>query len=1345
MVEALDSAKTYSTKVSQTSKKCVPKHRQIYEMSGAGISDAVKHRKRTTEKFNYLSDSSATEELAVIRDRDTFCMQEMVAKIDNLVVVFSSSCANQLSIEHAMNIRNNIVVLPSGHWVGQDSKKKSLKRAFPCTGINMHDSHFDGYPLFSITADFDYHSGFFVKSDGGGNTILVMGIPSMPGQIQFAEPHIPDDSLPTKDTAASNCEIMKTWGNTQFRCDMDAANDRIKVTDCQEFADIKMANPSESGSEQNEGNSHGISNASKVAFAKNDQQPYSNILPENKPKEKAKDRKNVQEESTDPALVTIPSHLTIIHSSILDCYREVFHSTCNRQKGMCCLRHADIPGLSRSSKVKMECSDLKVVVQKHVPSVRDQQQVISVKAFYCRSKTDEMRGYPDSDGSRKHVDAKANSVPETSRSPSIQANKYEIDGSFLQEWTLLLHALNFEAIIAMEESDSVLFSKVSQIPCLFIFGLSHFKFGSATVLESSVNHINKAKSMFLRCDELCHAFSKLGDSALCNLYLGDIQFLSRHFLDASTYYQKAISRYSSDTVAALFRMVPPSLSTIHSKHGSALRNASKMVDAIQQYKLAMKEAHTTKDRLAANTSLGNLYQSVGENTSALSHYQQSVELSEMLHDYVSLGWAHGNMGNAYLGLFQKDKAIFHLQKSLELTLQHETTPQAIGRAYNNLGTAYQSLGDLDKAQEHYEYAFNQAVFGNDKAGQARVSGNMGNILMLRKKYEEAVQQYTEVLSLSKDRSTISTAHHNRGCANYEWGETKMGEMYGEHVEQQDREKPAVLVSKYYLHGPVFKDISGTLKPRKVTETIAEYYGNGCTDLNEVVKFHEDHLENIKGSSKGLTLSVSLFETNSRTFHRLQDCFVNLGEYSRALLVAEQSRARTLGELMLKRKGWQLQNPLTSPMSFDHIVAVVACIDHPVFYLSYTGARLLGWVFVTKDSNVTMNMFEVPLKDDQFEGKSFDYHLRYSLTEALVERSFEMYREVGDYNEDTSAPVQTLYSLIAQPLLAILEKCGVENANKLVVISDSYTALLPYSSLHDPKTDTFLGDRFSFQMMPSLLTMGILNQLSDTNIVNLPEDDHCMCIVGNPNIPQFKYNDEIWNLGKLPHAKREAESVAHIMKTTPILEAQATKSAVLMRIMNAKIIHLATHGSASSGFLAFGMLVPMGQNEIAHSQGVLLYPEEVEKLNINPALVVLSSCDSGRGAVKADGIQGMARAFILAGAQAVLTTLWRVPDESAAIFMQFFYQYMMDGLESTKALQKAILSIRCFAKYSQYIHWSGYQLTGRDVYLKYAAPEGAHLLEKRLGSSSVFPRLEDTKLLELGLVDATCYPTDVQVC
>ena len=773
-----------------------------------------------------------------------------------------------------------------------------------------------------------------------------------------------------------------------------------------------------------------------------------------------------------------------------------------------------------------------------------------------------------------------------------------------------------------------------------------------------------------------------GNESIASVYLGDIEFTQSRYTEAAKHYSHALKLYNSDNLGKEYRLIVPTFSAISAKLGTAFRNTSKVVDAVQAYRQAIATADSKKDKLSAHTSLGNLFQSVGENASALAEYEHSIKLSEELQDYVSLGWAHGNMGNAYLGLYQRDKGLYHLEKALDLTIEHEPTPQAIGRAYNNLGTAFQALNELDKAEEKYDLALSQAIYGNDLPGQARVYGNIGNVLMLRKDYDRAVPHYTEVLRLSRDRSTVSTAFHNRGCSYYEWAESKKATLPQK--------------ARFTLHGSDFENYEVEHQPsfKSLPNSILKYYQLGRQDLEQVIKYHEETFENIKGSSKGLTLSVSLFETNSRTFHRLQDCLVNLGEWEKALVVAEQSRTRTLGELLVKKKNSMIDHPLTAPLNLQSVTDIVQSQHSVVVYLSYTGARLLGWVLAPTPDKVSMDMFEVPLEDDQFDGKSFDYHLRYSLTEELVERSFEMYRAV-DYKSDGSEPVRKLYKLVCKPLMKVLKKLkdpdSTSGVREMIIIPDSYTCLLPFPCLLDEE-DKFLGDSYSFRIMPSLLTMGIVDQLPSV-VVQVPADGRSMCVVGNPTIPSFVYNGDQWSLGKLPFATREAEWVANILKTTPILHEQATKDAVLMRIMNAKVIHIATHGSASAGFLAFAGMSSARNGETVEAKNVLLYPEDIERLSISPALVVLSSCDSGRGTVKADGILGMARAFILAGAQAVLTTLWRVPDESASVFMQFFYQYLMDGLKASLALQKATLSVRCFTKYSQYIHWSGYQLTG----------------------------------------------------
>ena len=969
----------------------------------------------------------------------------------------------------------------------------------------------------------------------------------------------------------------------------------------------------------------------------------------------------------------------------------------------------------------------------------------------------------------------------------------------------LLHAQDYARIVplAYDGQPPMSFPPDMRIQYIFITGLAYYKMS---------NH-KKSVQYFQNCLEMAEECHRDGDITICNIYIGDIDFSKRKYTDAAVRYQSALYHYSRDSVAKDFRMILPTKSAVWLKCGSAFKNGSRMGDAVAAYEKAVELASSKKDQLSAHTSLGNLFQGIGENGRAMKEYEAAIELATELKDNISLGWNHGNLGNALLGLHQRDKALYHLFKALDMAVVHEMTPQAIGRAYNNLGTAFQSLNELSKAEEQYDLALAQGIYGNDIAGQARVYGNIGNLQMLSKQYDRAVPHYTEVMRLSQDKATITTAHHNRGCAYYDWAEKKKKAFFvtinSTHEESSahkalgisntssavalrgshSNEKLKTLSSsedtltttslsrphfKISLHGPDFKRCEEMYRPKFVPEGVQKYYLQGTRDLDYVIRHHEENFSGIKGSPKGLSLSVSLFESNSRTFHRMQDCLVHLqksddqpSRFEDALLVAEQSRARTLGELLLKRRGPQLEDQLKSPPSIHQLKSIVARQSCPVVYLSYTGERLLGWIlYPTPDNECTINMFEVPLSDTEFDGKSFDYHLRYSLNEQLVEKSFEMYKPF-DSQKDKTEPLEKLYDLVARPLMTMLSKLDGHQKDeqghtetssvkddrnpkesrpnavrKIIIIPDSYTNLLPFTCVLDKETGKFWGDSYYFQIMPSLLTMGILDQLP-TVAVSIPvQYQQMLCVVGNPTIPRFKFNNDDWDLGKLPHATKEAEWVSHILKCNPILHEQATKDAVMMRLMNAKVIHLATHGSAASGFLAFAGM--NSTKEAIDAKKVLIYPEEIESLNISPALVVLSSCDSGRGVFKADGIQGMARAFILAGAQAVLTALWRVPDESACIFMQFFYQYLVDGLRGTESLHKAIISLRCFSKYSQYIHWSGYQLTGREFQFDVNHSSSRTQLSTKLGPASIFPRLDLLKELEDVFVNSPRLPTDVQV-
>ena len=824
-----------------------------------------------------------------------------------------------------------------------------------------------------------------------------------------------------------------------------------------------------------------------------------------------------------------------------------------------------------------------------------------------------------------------------------------------------------------------------------------------------------------------------GARFLACLYLGDIHSIEGDYLGAVSYYGKATSCYTSSpppsSVAAAYCPQTPSLSSLYLKQGANLRKASKIMAAIEAYRNAIKTAvHNRKDRLAAYTGLGTLHHALGDHTSAVQQYTEALGLAEEEGDLVSLGHAHGNIGNAYVGLHQRDKALFHLVKSLDLTLENDPVPQAIGRAYNNLGTAYQSLGELDRAEEYYQLALGQCIYGKDPAGQARAYGNLGNVAMLKKDHDAAIASFTETLQISNDSAILIAAHHNRGCCLSE----KARKMTSGAIDDTNR---------ITFHGP-----SMACDQRLLSEPVRSLYSEALGDLKDVIKSHEDTLHSIKGSGEGLGLSVSLAESSSRTFHHMQDCLCALGRSSDALMYAEQSRARSLGELLLRKKGAQFGRLFSPPLSSGDISCIVLEQSVNVVYLSYTGASLLVWVLSPLRGRVVENMIEVRLDGVLFNGSTLEVFLHNTMSELIAKNSLEMF-EFCDYS--SPSPLLPLGSILVQPLLKVLMAVHLGRLpSEIVLVPDSHT-LIPFAALLHPDRSGFLGDRLRLRVMPSLLTMGLMCHTPSTQQlltrVTIPLDSPNFCIVGDPAIPPFRHNGEDWKLGRLPHARKEAEWVAHILGSHALLEEEATKVKVCRRLVEAKLIHIATHGGRVSGFLALAGTQCGSGDCPTEGTDVLLLPSEVEKLTIRAAIVVLSSCDSGRGMVRADGIIGMGRAFLLAGAQSVLTTLWRIPDESAGMFMQFFYQYLVDGLGTTHALQKATLSVRCFKKYSSYSHWGGFQLIGRDVQFVVERTSEDIMLCTRVGGGSAFPRLDLLNKMEDAIVLCTAgRASDVQV-
>jgi CHAT domain-containing protein len=231
--------------------------------------------------------------------------------------------------------------------------------------------------------------------------------------------------------------------------------------------------------------------------------------------------------------------------------------------------------------------------------------------------------------------------------------------------------------------------------------------------------------------------------------------------------------------------------------------------------------------------------------------------------------------------------------------------------------------------------------------------------------------------------------------------------------------------------------------------------------------------------------------------------------------------------------------------------------------------------------------------------------------------------------------------------------------------------------------------------------------------------------------------------RLPGTLREAQRIAGLLGVTPLLgpEALTTK---LKSCRSPLVLHIATHGyfipdfypmsnidiypsniqlddirdlpqgrynwfwsqllhTSSSPFLRAGLLLAGfntwlrgGDPPVEAEEGVLTAAEVLNMDLQETQLVVLSACDTGAGQVlNYEGVSGLRRAFMLAGAKALVMSLWKVPDQQTQELMINFYEHLVNGYSPADALHVAQITVK--AVYPHPFYWGAFICQGDSTH------------------------------------------------
>ena len=305
-------------------------------------------------------------------------------------------------------------------------------------------------------------------------------------------------------------------------------------------------------------------------------------------------------------------------------------------------------------------------------------------------------------------------------------------------------------------------------------------------------------------------------------------------------------------------------------------------------------------------------------------------------------------------------------------------------------------------------------------------------------------------------------------------------------------------------------------------------------------------------------------------------------------------------------------------------------------------------------------------------------------------SFDEILRNSDGNASNASPpvhrklLSVLYDVIVAPIIPLLRE------NELIIVPDGEFFLVPFGALQDTES-RYLCESFSIRIIPSLTCLKM--------IMDAPTDHHCKrgaLVVGDPWVQEVE-NYDGRKPCQLPGARREAEMIAAIAKTSPLIGSDATKEAVLSRLNNVALVHLAAHGESKTGEI---LLAPnlSRESKIPSRKDYLLTMPDVLSVGLKAKLVVLSCCHSGQGEVYDEGVVGIARAFLGAGARSVLVALWAINDDATLEFMRVFYKHLTRGKKASQALSGAINYMRESNEYGATRDWAPFVLIGDDVTL-----------------------------------------------
>ncbi len=699
-----------------------------------------------------------------------------------------------------------------------------------------------------------------------------------------------------------------------------------------------------------------------------------------------------------------------------------------------------------------------------------------------------------------------------------------------------------------------------------------------------------------------------------------------------------------------------------------LGNYAKALDYLER---ALKLKESVGDRAGVANTLGNIgaiHESLGDYAKALDYQERALKLKEGLGDRAGVALTLGNIGTIHDCLGDYAKALDYEDRALKLK-EGVGDRAGVATTLGNIGLIHQSLGDHAKAIDYQERALKLMEELGDRAGVARTLGNIANIHQSLGDYAKELEFRERGLAAGRAIGALDTVVHALS------GIADIHRAAGRFREAIDSARQAIAAMSGLVRGVSEEQGASARGLLSGGFDVGAAAAVALPDAGAALFFLESGragalLEALKvrDSVAQASLSPSLAEAE-RTARVRQTVAANALRRTVQGSDAEASK-KAEAEFYAAQKGM-----LDAVERIQREAKAIANVAYPrADSLDAIRGRLRGG-----EALVLYRLMGDDLRRSTYGG---------SIALVVTEKDARIVRlgktadveaacaalKADDGAVDPGAAVAALRKVVIDPLLLDAK------TTRLLLSPDGALSYVPFALIAPEKEIVYV---------PSGTTYGILLDDRDRRgegVLALGDPDYGRKAEG---VTVASLRSGAWGLSPLPATREEAKAVG----TVTLLGTEATEGALkgtLAKRPRWRAVHLACHGVLDAERPMFSSLAMAPSGEDDGFLSVL----DVFRMKVPADLVVLSACETGKGkVVRGEGILGLARAFMFAGAPRVLVSLWKVDDEATKALMVKFYELWNSGKGAAAALREAQSFVRAQEKWKHPRYWAAWVLWG----------------------------------------------------